>query len=61
MQCTYAHILQVEVSVAVLWEGVKDDPAQVKVRTEVISSVAEIIEQIRLWQEAARQKQTTSA
>ncbi|THG94658.1 hypothetical protein EW026_g6853 [Hermanssonia centrifuga] len=51
----------VEVSVAVLWEGVKDDPAQVKVRTEVISSVAEIIEQIRLWQEAARQKQTTSA
>ncbi len=44
MQYIDPYILQVEISVVVLWEGVKYDPAQVKVRTEVISSVAEIID-----------------
>jgi len=43
---------KIEVSIAVLWEGVRDDPAQVKAREAVIASMTEIIGQVDLWQEA---------
>lgn len=39
---------------AVLWEGVRDDPAQVKARLQVINSVTEILDQVDHWQQAAR-------
>lgn len=44
---------KIEVSVAVLWEGPRDDPAQVKARAEVIASVSDILREIDLWQQAA--------
>lgn len=44
---------QIEVSVAVLWEGPRDDPAQVKIREQVISSVSDILREVELWQQAA--------
>ncbi|KAH9844070.1 Dynamin family-domain-containing protein [Rhodofomes roseus] len=43
---------KIEVSIAVLWEGVRDDPAQVKAREAVIASMTEMIEQVGLWQQA---------
>ncbi|KAI0079668.1 hypothetical protein K474DRAFT_1683062 [Panus rudis PR-1116 ss-1] len=47
---------KVEVSVAVLWEGTRDNPAQVRAREEVIDTMNEIIKQVTLWQEAAQKK-----
>lgn len=46
------HVLifaQVEVNLAVLWEGVRDDPAQVKARSEVVTEVDEILSQLSLF------------
>ena len=43
----------VEVSVAVLWEGPRDDPAQVKTRSEVVAVVKDLIQQVTFWQQAA--------
>lgn len=36
-----------------LWEGVRDDPEQVKAREAVIASTMEMIQQVELWQQAA--------
>ena len=44
---------QIEVSVAVLWEGPRDDPAQVKARVIVVDAVSDILKEVELWQEAA--------
>ena len=49
---TVCIVLQIEVSIAVLWEGVRDDPAQVKARAEVVDVVSEIIQQVELWKSA---------
>lgn len=43
---------QIEVSIAVLWEGVRDDPQQIKARAEVVETVTEILDQITLWKNA---------
>lgn len=48
--------LQVEVNLSVLWEGVRDDPAQVRARKFVVDMVSEVQNQLRLWTEAARFK-----
>lgn len=47
---------KVEVSVAVLWEGHRDDPTQVRARAEVVTNVAAIIEEVQRWQQAAELK-----
>ncbi|KAH9951754.1 Dynamin family-domain-containing protein [Amylocystis lapponica] len=52
---------KIEVSIAVLWEGPRDDPSQVKARTEVIVSMSEITEQIHLWMQAEQLKRLASA
>lgn len=46
-----------EVSLAVLWEGACDDPAQLKARKEIIDLVQTVQEQIRLWMQADKMKQ----
>ncbi|KZT72577.1 hypothetical protein DAEQUDRAFT_685625 [Daedalea quercina L-15889] len=43
---------KIEVSIAVLWEGPRDDPAQVKAREAVVASMNEIIQQVGFWQQA---------
>ncbi|OBZ71936.1 hypothetical protein A0H81_08311 [Grifola frondosa] len=43
---------KIEVSIAVLWEGQRDDPAQVKAREEVVRTVCEIIGQVQIWSQA---------
>ncbi|KAI0721894.1 Dynamin family-domain-containing protein [Cerioporus squamosus] len=44
--------MKIEVSIAVLWEGVRDDPEQVKTRAEVVETVSEILQQVELWKAA---------
>lgn len=46
--------IQVEVNISVLWEGVRDDPSQVKARQEVVESVSKILQQVELWTKAAQ-------
>ncbi|RPD61950.1 hypothetical protein L226DRAFT_613292 [Lentinus tigrinus ALCF2SS1-7] len=43
---------KVEVSIAVLWEGVRDDPEQVAARAEVVETVSDILQQVQLWKAA---------
>lgn len=45
---------QVEVSIAVLWEGGGDDPAEVRARKVVVTHINEIIEQASLWLQSER-------
>ncbi|KAH9943050.1 uncharacterized protein BXZ73DRAFT_40115 [Epithele typhae] len=40
---------KIEVSIAVLWEGVRDDPEQKRVRAEFVETVNEVLEQVELW------------
>ncbi|KAJ2931653.1 hypothetical protein H1R20_g5445, partial [Candolleomyces eurysporus] len=47
---------KVEVNLSVLWEGVRDDPAQVRARKFVVDMVSEVQKQLRLWTEAANHK-----
>ncbi|RXW25223.1 hypothetical protein EST38_g555 [Candolleomyces aberdarensis] len=47
---------KVEVNLSVLWEGVRDDPAQVRARKFVVDMVSEVQKQLRLWTEAANLK-----
>ena len=52
---------QIEVSIAVLWEGPRDDPAQVRARQQVVNAMSEIVTQSQQWIEAASQlKRTTT-
>lgn len=53
--------MQIEVSLAVLWEGPRDDPAQVKMRAQVVRTVEEIVGQIDLWLKAEELKRTAMA
>ena len=50
-------IFQIEVSLAVLWEGARDNPAQLKARKEIIDLVQTVQEQIQLWSQADKMKQ----
>lgn len=45
---------QIEVNVSVLWEGVQDDPGQIKARQDVLESVSTVTRQIELWGAAAQ-------
>ncbi|KAJ6539274.1 hypothetical protein B0H19DRAFT_1178148 [Mycena capillaripes] len=45
---------KVEVNLAVLWEGVRDDPAQVKARSEVVTQVNEVLGQLQLFAAAEK-------
>lgn len=47
---------KIEVSLAVLWEGVGDDPAQAKCRRRVVEIVSSIQEQVKLWNLASKLK-----
>lgn len=51
--------LQVEVSLAVLWEGARDNPQQLKVRAEIIQIVEAIQQQIQFWTSAQKISQAT--
>lgn len=35
-----------------LWEGVRDDPEQVKARAEVVEVVSEVLQQVEFWKGA---------
>jgi len=48
---------KIEVSLSVLWEGTRDNPAQLKARKEIIDLVRTVQEQIRLWTQADKMKQ----
>jgi hypothetical protein len=37
---------------AVLWEGVRDDPAQVTARSEVVTEVNRVLEQVQFFSAA---------
>ncbi|KAL6306643.1 Dynamin family-domain-containing protein [Sparassis latifolia] len=47
---------KIEVSIAVLWEGPRDDPSQMKVRAQVVATMTEIMEQVQMWVDAGRNK-----
>ncbi|CCM01707.1 uncharacterized protein FIBRA_03772 [Fibroporia radiculosa] len=47
----------IEVSIAVLWEGPRDDPSQVKARDAIVATMTEILEQVQFWQQAERRRQ----
>jgi hypothetical protein len=48
---------QIEVSLAVLWEGARDNPAQLRARKAVIDMVQTIQGQVKFWSEADKMKQ----
>lgn len=47
---------KVEVNLSVLWEGMREDPAQVRARKYVVDAVSEIQTQLRFWSLAAQTK-----
>ncbi|OSC99144.1 hypothetical protein PYCCODRAFT_1446932 [Trametes coccinea BRFM310] len=51
---------KVEVSMAVLWEGHRDDPQQANAREKVVQTVSDILRQLELWREAERLSHTKS-
>ncbi|TBU32140.1 hypothetical protein BD311DRAFT_775680 [Dichomitus squalens] len=53
--------MKVEVSIAVLWESVRDDPSQVQARAEVVDIVSEILQQVELWKRAENLPQAIMA
>lgn len=52
---------QIEVSIAVLWEGTRDDPQQANIREEVVANTSQIGEQVMLWIQAAENKRQSQA
>lgn len=52
---------QIEVSIAVLWEGPRDDPSQVKAREMVVATITEILSQVEFWQQSEQHKRTAAA
>ena len=55
----FEHLAEkVEVNLAVLWEGPRDDPQQVRVRDEVVGVAESILGQVRLWTDAERVKRS---
>jgi len=51
---------KIEVSLAVLWEGSRDNPAQLKARKDVIDLVQTVQEEIQLWTQADKMKQNVA-
>ncbi|KAH7922469.1 hypothetical protein BV22DRAFT_1106623 [Leucogyrophana mollusca] len=51
---------KIEVSLAVLWEGTRDDPNQVRVRQETVNSVSEMQQQMQLWTQAEQMRMVTN-
>ncbi|KAK0453568.1 hypothetical protein EV421DRAFT_2030518 [Armillaria borealis] len=47
---------KIEVNLAVLWEGVGDDPQQVHARRAIVGEVEKILGQIELWKDAEKLK-----
>jgi hypothetical protein len=47
---------KVEVNLSVLWEGMREDPAQIRARKYVVDAVSEIQTQLRFWSLAAQTK-----
>ncbi|KAI0320228.1 hypothetical protein OF83DRAFT_1215368 [Amylostereum chailletii] len=52
---------KIEVSIAVLWEGVKDDPTQIRVRAEVVQTMSDVIRQVNFWSDARELRERTAA
>ena len=50
-------IIQIEVSLAVLWEGARDNPTQLRARKEITDLVQIVREQIQVWTQADKIKQ----
>ncbi|KAF8974240.1 hypothetical protein BDZ97DRAFT_1945601 [Flammula alnicola] len=48
---------KIEVSLAVLWEGARDNPAQLRTRKAIIDIVQIIQNQVKFWTEADKMKQ----
>jgi hypothetical protein len=46
---------------AVLWEGARDDPKQVKARKEIVNITTDILSQVQLWTEAEKLKREVEA
>jgi hypothetical protein len=44
---------KIEVSLAVLWEGTRDVPDQIRARLQIIRSVSEVLDQLVMWSKAA--------
>ncbi|KJA29987.1 hypothetical protein HYPSUDRAFT_196279 [Hypholoma sublateritium FD-334 SS-4] len=49
---------KIEVSLAVLWEGTRDSPAQQRIRDGIVDIVKTIQQQIKMWSDADTAKQT---
>jgi ribosomal protein L31E len=45
---------QIEVGLAVLWEGVEDDPTQAQIRRRTVAIADSILLQIQLWERAEK-------
>ncbi|EPQ59276.1 hypothetical protein GLOTRDRAFT_136192 [Gloeophyllum trabeum ATCC 11539] len=52
---------KVEVSLAVLWEGQRDDPAAIRARLELVRKMSDITAQVQLWLDAERIHRLSSA
>lgn len=52
---------KVEVNLSVLWEGMREDPAQVRARKHVVDVVSEILKQLEFWMTAAQTKKEQDA
>ncbi|KAG2146754.1 hypothetical protein DEU56DRAFT_786239 [Suillus clintonianus] len=51
---------KIEVSLAVLWEGTRDAPDQVRARLQIVQSVSELLKQLAMWSTAAEKASTAS-
>jgi hypothetical protein len=49
---TDEYLCQIEVNLSVLWEGLRDHPAQVRARKETVEEVTQILAQVNFWTEA---------
>lgn len=47
---------KVEVNLSVLWEGMREDPGQIRARKHVVDAVSEIQRQLGFWTTAAQTK-----
>ncbi|KAG1755777.1 hypothetical protein EDB19DRAFT_1956649 [Suillus lakei] len=50
---------KIEVSLAVLWEGTRDVPDQIRARLQIIQSVSELLDQLTMW--SAAEKASTAS
>ncbi|KAJ6599136.1 hypothetical protein DFH09DRAFT_1130225 [Mycena vulgaris] len=50
---------KVEVNLAVLWEGVRDDPAQVKARGETVTEVTRVLQQLQFFAAAEKARRAS--